>query len=146
MKKLQYTITANASKQKVWNTMIELETFKVWTSEFTAGSYFDGSWNKGDRIKFMSPDGDGMSSVIADNKPYEYISIQHVGCIRDGIEDTDSPEAKSWTAAHENYTFSEKDGVTQLTVEMDVAPEYEDFMNSAWPRALAKLKEVCETV
>ncbi len=144
MKTLQFTITVNASKEKVWDTMIELETFKLWTAKFTEGSYYEGSWNKGDKIKFLSPDGDGMLSVIAENVPHEYISIQHIGCIRDGVEDTDSLEAKSWTPAFENYTFREQDGATELQVEMEVAPEYEDFMNSAWPKALAKLKEICE--
>ena len=64
--------------------------------------------------------------------------------MKHGIEDPDSPESKAWTPAFENYTFSELDSTTRLKVEMDVAPEYEDFMNSAWPKALVKLKEICE--
>lgn len=27
---------------------------------------------------------------------------------------------------------------------MDVTPEFESFMEKTWPKALAKLKEICE--
>ena len=40
--------------------------------------------------------------------------------------------------------FSERDGTTALRIEMEVMPAYEDFFESAWPQALAKLKEICE--
>ena len=93
---------------------------------------------------FLAPDGSGMTSIIADNRPHEFISIQHIGYIKDGIEDTESPEIKAWAPAFENYTFSENAGATRLKVDMDVASEYEEFMKVAWPKALAKLKAICE--
>jgi len=60
------------------------------------------------------------------------------------VEDTQSPESKSWAPAFENYTFEERDGATDLKVDLDVAPEFEKYMNSAWPKALARLKAICE--
>lgn len=36
-----------------------------------------------------------MTSVIAENKPLEFISIKHVGYINNGIEDTESPGVKA---------------------------------------------------
>ena len=44
----------------------------------------------------------------------------------------------------ENYTFKERDGATELKVDMNVAPEFEEYMNSVWSKALARLKEICE--
>lgn len=74
MKSIQFAISINAPKEKVWRTMLDPESFKVWTAEFCEGSYFEGSWSKGEKIKFLTPDGDGMTSMIAENKPYEFIS------------------------------------------------------------------------
>lgn len=144
MKTLHFDIHINTSKKKVWDIMLDKNSFQTWTAEFSEGSYYEGSWEKGDRIKFLVPSGDGMTSMIAENRSYEYISIKHLGCINNGIEDTTSAAVQSWTPAFENYIFTEKDGTTQLHVEMDVAPEFEKFMQTAWPKALAKLKEICE--
>ena len=144
MNTLQFSIIINSPKEKVWSTMLEQETFKVWTEAFAEGSYYEGFWNKGERIKFLAPDGDGMTSIIAEIKPFEFISIKHLCIIKDGVEDTESPESKSWAAAFENYTFQERDGATELKVDADVPPEFKDYMNSAWPKALARVKGICE--
>jgi hypothetical protein len=44
----------------------------------------------------------------------------------------------------ENYTFEESNGVTTVTIDLDTADEFEDYMNEAYPKALQKLKELCE--
>ncbi len=31
-----------------------------------------------------------------------------------------------------------------MTAEVETAPKWEAYMNEAWPKALAKLKEICE--
>ena len=144
MKTLHFDIHINATTKIVWDIMLDMESYQTWTAEFSEGSYYKGSWEKGDRIKFLVPSGDGMTSMIAENRPYEYISIKHLGCINKGIEDTTSAAVQSWTPAFENYSFSDEDGTTKLHVEMDVAPEFEEFMQTAWPKALAKLKKICE--
>lgn len=144
MKALHFEITIFASKEKVWDTMLDLESFKIWTAAFAAGSYFEGSWLKGEKIKFLTPDGDGMTSLIAENKPYQFISIKHLGIIKNGIEDTESPEITLWAPSFENYFLSERDGATVLKVDMEVTPELKEYMERAWPNALLKLKEICE--
>ncbi len=144
MKTLHFSVIINAPKEKVWSMMLDRESYKAWTAEFAAGSYYEGSWKKGERIKFLAPDGGGMTSVIAENKPFEFISIKHLGYIKDGIEDTESPEIKAWAPLFENYTFSENNGVTEVKVDMDVTPEFEECMEQTWPKALTKLKMVCE--
>jgi hypothetical protein len=144
MNTLHFSIIMHSPKEKVWNSMLEQETFRDWTEAFAAGSHYEGSWNKGERIKFLTPEGDGMTSIIAENKPFEFISIKHLGIVKGGVEDTESPESKSWAPAFENYAFKERSGVTELIVDMEVAPEFEEFMNSAWPKALARLKAICE--
>jgi uncharacterized protein YndB with AHSA1/START domain len=144
MKRLKFTVTINAPRERVWNTMLAPETYRLWTAEFAEGSSYEGTWEKGSRIRFIGPDGSGMSSLIAENRPFEFVSIQHLGYVKNNVEDLESQEARNWSSAFENYSFSDADGSTLVTVEMDVTPEFEQYMANAWPKALARLKELCE--
>jgi hypothetical protein len=140
-----YSISINAPKEKVWNTMLQDATYRKWTSAFTDGSHYKGSWEKGGKIQFLDPAGNGMSSIIAENKPYEFISIKHIGFIQGGVEDTDSEKIKAWAPAFENYAFTEVDGKTKVTVDMDIPEkEYEKMFEDTWPKALQRLKELSE--
>jgi uncharacterized protein YndB with AHSA1/START domain len=150
MQKLHYSISINAPIKKVWDTMLQDETYRQWTSAFNAGSYFKGNWENGSKMVFLGPDPEtgkegGMVSRIAENRPYEFISIEHIGIIHDGVEDTTGEEAKKWTPAFENYTFTEKDGVTTLDIEMDSLEENAEMFDEMWPKGLQKLKEVAES-
>jgi uncharacterized protein YndB with AHSA1/START domain len=148
LQKIHFSVGIDAPKEKVWNTMLNDETYRKWTSAFAEGaegSYFEGSWDEGSDIRFMGPEGNGgMISVIAENRPYEFISIKHIGIINDGVVDTDSEEAQKWAPAFENYSFSENNGKTTVSVDMDIEEEYEDMFKEMWPKALKKLKELSE--
>lgn len=145
MKTLHFSKTINAPAGKVWNTMLKDETYRQWTTAFTEGSHFEGSWEEGEKILFLDADGQGMVSTIAENRPHEFISIKHLGIIHDGVEDTESEEAKKWAPAFENYTFTEEDGKTTVTVDMDIEEEHEEMFNGLWPKALQNLKELAES-
>lgn len=144
MNKLHFSTLINAPKKKVWSIMLDDKTYRDWTSAFIEGSHYEGSWEEGSKILFLDPDQNGMVSRIAENKPYEFISIEHIGIISNGIKDTESEEAKKWAPAYENYSFTEKDGMTELAVEMDAAEEYQKMFEETWPKALRKLKELCD--
>lgn len=144
LQKLHFSVEINASKEKVWHTMLNDETYRKWTSAFTEGSYFEGSWDQGSKILFLDPDRNGMVAKIAENKPYEFISIEHIGFVANGDEDTESEGAKAFAGAHENYTFRETGGKTEVSVDMDTNEEYKAMFEDAWPKALAKLKELSE--
>lgn len=81
-----------------------------------------------------------MSAVIAENIPYKFLSIRLLGEIQDG-GDTMLPEP-----TYENYTFTERGGVTEVRVDVDTlpVPEAEEFMKEAWPKALDILKNISE--
>lgn len=150
MEKLHFSIEINAPKEKVWNTMLDKETYKLWTEAFAPGSDFQGDWNKGSKILFVAPGENGqlggMVSRIKENKKYEFISIEHLGVINNGKEDTSSDEAKKWSGALENYTFKEKNGKTELLVDLygDIPDEFNEMFEGMWPKALQKLKELSE--
>jgi len=153
MKTMNFSIFINAPKEKVWHTMLDDATYREWTQEFnTRGSWYEGDWSAGSTIKFLGPGENGelggMVAKINENRLYEYVSIEHQGLISNGVIDTTSDAVKQWTPAWENYTFTEKDGGTELHVEMRVpdnyADEYKKMFETLWPRALKKLKEITE--
>ncbi|GGH12628.1 SRPBCC domain-containing protein [Sphingobacterium alkalisoli] len=148
MKTLTYNIDIQAPASKVFNTMLERETYRQWTSEFNPTSDFKGGWNKGDKIYFISTDEtgkcEGMIAEIAEHVPDEYISIRHYGMLHNDMEITEGPAIEGWAGALENYTFREHNGVTTLTIAVDTNDEYIAYFEEAWPKALKHLKDICE--
>ena len=82
-----------------------------------------------------------MVSRIADVRKNEYMSFEHLGVIKDGVEDTSGNE---WSGALENYTLKGEDGKTELTVDIDLTDEFVDFFEKTWPQAMNKVKELAE--
>lgn len=144
MEKLQFKILINAPREKVWKIMLDDETYRKWTEAFYPGSYAETDWQKGSKAKFLSPSGDGMVSRIAENIPNEFLSIEHLGMITKGVEDTTSDEVKAWAGAMENYTLKEKDGGTEVIVDMDSDENYSKMFSETWRKALQKVKELSE--
>ena len=81
VKQLHFSIVINAPVQTVWQRMLSDVGYRNWTSAFCEGSYFKGSWQQGETIRFLSPSGDGMVATIAEHVPLELISIKHLGFI-----------------------------------------------------------------
>ena len=151
MKKIQFTITINALANKVYTNMLGLNdksTYEQWTALFNPTSTYEGSWEKGQKMFFVGVDENGekggMVSRIADYVPNQFVSIQHYGLVKGSEEITTGPEVEKWANGLENYTFEESNGVTTVTIDLDTADEFEDYMNEFYPQALNKLKELCE--
>lgn len=151
MKKLLFKKDINASAEKVYSTMLGLnnvKTYQQWTSEFNPTSTYEGSWEKGSKIYFIGTDENGkrggMVSEIADNIPFQFVSIRHYGILDGENEITEGPEVEKWAGGLENYSFNENNGVTTVTVESDSTEDFIDYFNAAWPKALNKLKEISE--
>jgi uncharacterized protein YndB with AHSA1/START domain len=147
--KMHFEVVIKASAQKVWDTMLTQETYKEWTSVFEPTSCYEGSWDKGSKIKFLSSDGGGMVSEIVESIPHKFVSIKHLGEIKNGVEDTTSEQVKKWTPVFENYTFTDKGVETYLAIDMEMpstpeAKAMKEMFEVMWPKALLKLKEVCE--
>ncbi len=148
MERLHFSVVIDAPKEKVWNTMLEDETYRIWTQEFCPGSHYVGDWSEGSKILFLGPGENGemggMVSRIKESRPFEYVSIEHIGAVQGGKEDTTSEGARDWAGALENYTFKDIGGKTEVLVEMDSNEEYREMFENTWPKALRKLKETAE--
>ena len=149
MQKINFSTIINAPRKVVWDTMLQDATYREWTRAFNpGGSWYEGSWTQGSTIRFLGPGEDGtlggMISRIKENRPYEYVSIEHLGVIQDGKEDTTSEDVKKWVPAFENYTFSERNGGTELLVDMDIDESHRTMFEETWPKALGDLKALAE--
>lgn len=139
MEKIEFKTTINAPAEKVWNTLFGVETYPMWTAVFMEGSRVETDWKKGSKALFLGNNGDGMVAVIQDNIPNRYMSIKHLGEIKDGKE-----TLHNWGESFENYTLEEEDGKTELIVDMDIIKEWLDYFEKTWPKALDKVKEIAE--
>ncbi|MBA3681823.1 MAG: SRPBCC domain-containing protein [Bacteroidetes bacterium] len=150
MKKLHYEITINANREKVWQAITEDKNYREWTSPFNMASYFEGSWNEGNKIRFLGVDEKnneigGMLSLVEKSDHPSYISLKHYGQIVKGKEDTTSEEVKKWAPSYENYTLEKiSDNSTRFISELDSHDEWEEMLKNSWPKALKKLKEIAE--
>ena len=151
MKRIQYKIDIQASADKVYNKMLGLdnkETYQQWTAEFNPTSSFEGSWDKGSKIYFVGTDENGkkggMVSEIAENRKPHFVSIRHYGILDGDKEITEGPDVEKWAGGLENYSFTENNGTTTVTVDVDVVDDFTDYFDKTYPKALEKLKEICQ--
>lgn len=145
---MHFEIEIDAPVSKVFDIMLGDQTYRDWTEAFHPGSYFKGDWTKGSKILFLGPGEDGkeggMVSRIADRVTDKYISVEHLGFYSDGKEVTEGPEAAAFNGATENYSFVDLGGRTLLKIDMESGGEYKEMFEQMWPKALQRLKEICE--
>ena len=145
MKHLEFTAQINSAKKKVWDTMLQPDTYKQWVNVSWPGSYYQGRWAKGENLKFLSPGHGGTLANLVECTPYDTILARHIAIIKsDGTEDRNDAIAPGWIGTTERYSFTERDGKTTATITIETTPEWESMFKDGWPTALAKLKEICE--
>jgi uncharacterized protein YndB with AHSA1/START domain len=149
MEKLCFEITINAPVEKVYSTMLADATYRQWTAEFNPSSYYEGKWETGAKMLFagISKEGkkEGMVSRVKEAVANKFISIEHLGLLHGDNEIISGPEVEGWAGALENYTFKPVNGQTVLEVEMDSNEDFKAYFETTWPKALNKLKSICES-
>ena len=145
MEKLNFSISINSSKEKVWEILWDDAGYRAWTTAFGEGSHVKtDNWKEGSKVLFLGTKDSGMVSMVAANKPNEFMSFRHLGEVKQGVEDTTSDAVKIWAGSTENYTLTEADGKTTLAIEMDIAPEFKEMFEKMWPIALENVKQLAE--
>lgn len=145
MKDLQFGIDVAAPVARVWDCMFDPIAYRDWTRAFCEGSYFEGSWEAGRRVRLLDPAGHGMEAVVDVHRRHEELSLRLVGEIRDGRPVADSPLQAE--PARERYVFSPlPGGGTQLVVHLQSWSDgFTDFLQATWPLALQRLKALAES-
>jgi hypothetical protein len=144
MEKLKFNIVINATPEKVWKVLWSDDTYRKWTSAFAEGSCAETDWKQGSKVLFTDGKGSGMVSRIAESRPNEYMSFEHLGELKDGVEDTTSEKVKKWAGSHENYTLKKVNGKTELSIDMDINDEFKEMFAKIWPVALDNVKQLSE--
>jgi hypothetical protein len=85
-----------------------------------------------------------MVGRIRENIPNKFVSIENVGVVQNGKEIMTGTKLNQWAGALENYTFSANSRDTLLNIDIDVVEEFKSYFKETWPKALNKLKEICE--
>lgn len=52
---IQLTASIYATAAVVWHPITSLESYKQWTSALAEGLSFEGAWDTGSKIRFLSP-------------------------------------------------------------------------------------------
>lgn len=143
MKKLQFSTSINAPASRVWEVLWNDNNYRQWTSVFSEGSHAVSDWKEGSPVHFLSNDGRGMYSVIDQCRENSLMAFRHLGMIKDGIEQPLDDESRKWTGSMEIYKLTETEGTTNLTVEVDVVEEYQDYFLEKFPKALEQVQNLC---
>ena len=146
--RLHFEILIKNTPAEVYRTMLEKTTYEEWTEAFSPGSTYLGSWEVGSKIFFVAQGEEGSQngivSKIFKNEPNVHVDVEHLGVLEDGVEILEGKEVEMWKGAHEKYTFEEKGADTLLLVDLDSTMEFDEYFTDAWPKALDKLKNICE--
>lgn len=141
MKKLQFSIEINSSKEKVWNTLWQDKTFREWAGIIDPGTYIVGELKEGNEVQFISAEGYGVTSFVEKLITNEYLLLKHLA---DTKESGREEREKEWTGGEESYRLVNNGTTTTLTVEFNVPLELEEYFKVNYPKALEKIKELAE--
>lgn len=145
MERLEYKTVIAAPAKIIWETMLQKETYDQWTAKSWPGSTYEGEWKKGEKIRFVGPDGSGTLAELVEMKPYQEILMRHIAILTSGGgEDRTSETAKSWIGITEGYKFEEQSGKTALTVTLEISAQWREMFDEGWPVALEELKKLSE--
>jgi hypothetical protein len=143
---LNFSINIEASAKTVWHKMLDLDSYKIWTKPFDDSSYYQGSWDLGQKILFKSQDNEsGLAGKITKNEYLKVVEITYQSMLNnEGLSDS-SEQSQSMKGLVEIYTFTKiSDAETKLDIYGEMLESFRDYMLERWPKALEKLKEICE--
>ena len=101
-----------------------------------------GEIKEGNEVQFISSvSGYGVTSLIENLALNEFVSFRQMADTKDSGE---REREKEWTGGTESYSLAENEGVTTLTVDIDVPPGQEETFKVRFPKALERVKILAE--
>lgn len=142
MRKLQFSIEINATKERVWDTLWQDQTFREWASIIDPETYMVGDLKEGGEIQFISSaSGYGVTSLVEKLTAGEFLLLKHRA---DTQENGNREREEQWTGGEESYSLTKTDSTTTLTVAFDVPSELEEMFKVSYPQALERVKVLAE--
>ncbi|MBP0902526.1 SRPBCC domain-containing protein [Mariniflexile gromovii] len=142
--KLNFKITIQAPKETVWSVLWNDVTYREWTKVFSEDSHAVSNWQEGSSVMFLDGNGSGMFSKIYKSIPNSFMGFEHLGIVKDHIKQPIDEKTKAWSGAKEDYTLTEKNGMTHLEVSLDSDKEFESYFKNTFPKALEIVKNLSE--
>lgn len=141
MNEIQFSIEINTDKENVWDVLWRDETLRQWAGIIDPGTHMVGDLAAGNEVQFISANGYGVTSLIEELIPHEFLLLRHSA---DTQDEGNQEREKEWTGGAEAYRLVEQDGVTTLTVTFDIPPQQEEYFKANFPKALECIKELAE--
>ena len=145
-KQIKKNIDIQASKENVWEVLLNDSFTRIWYAEFSEGSHADTDWHVGSKAVFKDHSGSGIVGTIIANEPAKLLSIEYNGFVNKGVEEYEGRIAESVKGARETYHLSENDGFVTVAIECDMDETMFDTMSAAWEKALSKIKSLSENL
>ena len=142
MQTLRFSVDITSSKQNVWHTLWDDSTFRDWAGVIDEGTHMVGEMTEGHTIEYISASGYGVTSLIVKLVPEESVMLRHLA---DTMDNGNGIREDEWTGGTENYTITEHDEVTTLTIELTVPDGQTDTFKDRMPKALERVKSLAES-
>ena len=95
IKRLQFSIDINAEKHIIWKALWDENSYRDWAGVFFEGSYaISNYWEEGSTVLFLSPDKNGIYSMIKTHKKNKIMKFEHIGNVANGIKQPIDDDAK----------------------------------------------------
>ena len=109
MKKLAFTTVIEAPRETVWDLMLAPATPRAVDRGVRGGLALRGApgTRGADPVPGPGPDVSGMVSTIAANRRPAFLSILHLGMVKDGVEDTTNEAGRLGRSARELHVLGE---------------------------------------
>jgi hypothetical protein len=144
MKTLTFTIEILSNKKNIWDVLWGKESYTKWTKPFMEGCYYETeSFSKGNEIKFLAPNGDGMISKIADLQSQDYVAFEHLSMLEKGKESSFKTDGDAHQYI-ESYQLIENEKSVTLIAKVDTLESWVEMMNNSFPKALQIVKKISE--
>jgi hypothetical protein len=95
MKQLNFTIHINAPREKVWKVLWDDASYRKWTAVFSEGSYAVTDWQKEAKSYSCPQAVKECSAGSAKSVPNQLMSFEHLGTVKDGVEQPATDERKA---------------------------------------------------
>lgn len=145
METVEYVVEINATKEKIWEKLWDKDCYANWTQYFVPKFYIKSDWKVNGKTYFLEDEKNGMVSTISSlDEPNELI-FQHLGTLKDGIEDTQSAAVFEWSGNEEKYFLRSLDtGYTELKVIVHIYKSQRDSMTVGFHKGFVILRDLCE--
>lgn len=132
----------NAPRETVWHVLTDDKLFPSWHPFGGEGSRFVGEWKEGGALLLTNAKGEARAYTVAASKARECLHLKLTGTGVPGKFERELGD--EWGEGREHYDLADKNGKTELRLEVDIADEQRQHLIMEWALAMQKVKDLAE--